>query len=176
MLCNTQICRRVVGVQLRHQFGLGQLPLLDQIDEKLFAGFVLRHDNTNPQFRAALDRGELPAFGDDFYPAPQYPIEMIDHVVTQESYGVFSVDVYVPLIAFQNALRRLMYVEEKLVELSTASEPLPPADHPDHSWVRARQEQRAERYYRYLEIRRRTSQELAERAKAIGEQLDALAK
>ncbi len=144
--------------------------------EQLFGGFVQRHENINPQFRAALDRSELPEFGDAFYPAPQYPIEMIDHLVTEQSYGVFSVDVYVPLISFQNALRRLMYVEEKLVQLSAASEPLPPADHADRAWAQARQKQRAERYYAYLEIRKRTSQELVERAKSIGAQLDALAR
>jgi hypothetical protein len=132
--------------------------------QKLFEGFVLRHETVNADFRAALESGSVPDFGDTFYPAPQYPIEMIRHVLTRESYDVFSIDAYVPLTTFVNSLERLMDVEAKLVALSSQWDPLPPANHPDRDWLRARAVHRAKRYLTYLDIRMRISADLQKQA------------
>lgn len=144
--------------------------------EKLFGGFALRHANANSEFRDQLARGEIPRFRDSFFVAPQYPIEVIDRVVTAEGYGVFPLDIYVLLVEFLGDMRRIMHTEEKLTLLAEASLPLPAEAHEDYDWIRARQRERAERHLLYMEARREISARLATKAKTLGEKLDALMK
>ncbi|MEQ9302324.1 MAG: hypothetical protein RJQ14_00300, partial [Marinoscillum sp.] len=86
--------------------------------EKAFASFADYHETHNASFKERLDNDVIPDYSSTFYPAPQYPVDVITHILTRESYQVFSIDFYVPLTAFANALERMMYVEEKLVLLA----------------------------------------------------------
>ncbi|MBT33920.1 MAG: hypothetical protein CMO01_30015 [Thalassobius sp.] len=140
--------------------------------ESTFGGFAVWHVKHNQAFRDKLAKSEIPEFGNAYYPAPQYPIDVIDHVLTEESFKVFPVDIYVPLAGFSNAIQRMMYVEEKLVEISERYEPLPYKENPDYERVFRQQRQLAYRYWQYLEKRMNIAQELEKRAKELGEQLN----
>ena len=130
--------------------------------EQLFGGFVPYHETHNAEFAAALQRGEVPDFGDTFFAAPQYPIDTINYLLTQTSYGLFSLDVYVPLTRFASGVQRMVYIEQKLVELAEQYDPAPRDDSD-----RARQRWRANRYLDYLEMRKRTSASLQQQAQQI---------
>ncbi len=139
--------------------------------ESLFAGFVQGHASRNATFRAALEAGEVPDFGGDYFPAPQYPIDVINHILTSESYAVLAQDLYVPLAAYVNAIQRMMYIEEKLAQLADRYEPLPIPPAED---AFLRQRHLAIRYYGYLERRKSTAEELATRSTELIARFDAL--
>ena len=135
--------------------------------EKLFSEFVAGHETNNLAFRKSLEQGEIPYFGDVTFPAPQYPIDVIKFIMTGENYELFEIGLYIPLTGYVNGMERLMYVEEKLVELSEAYRPLPPTSHPEYDYLYAIEFQKAQRYLKYLEIRKRTCMELVERSKEL---------
>lgn len=134
---------------------------------ELFEQFVLGHQNRNQAFKESLERNEIPDFSLVTFPAPQYPIDAITFIVTDKSYDLFQVGLYVPLTAYLNAFERLMYIEEKLVQLSESYQPLPPESHPDYSHLRSAQLLDAKRYLRYLELRKNTCEELVSQSKEL---------
>lgn len=134
---------------------------------ELFSGFATRHENLNPQILATLQNGEVPDFGGEYFVAPQYPIDAIKFLLTDESYDLFENGLYVPLIEYVNRINRLMYVEEKLVELSEVYEPLPATTHPSYEHLHAKQMHKGWRYYRYMELRKEISSNLADHIKAV---------
>ena len=143
--------------------------------EGLFEGFALRHETENAAFRDELNNGRIPAFWDQsFFPAPQYPIDVINFVLTKESYKVFAIEVYLPLTRFSNAMQRVMYVEEKLVRLGERYEPLPDQRDPEYERIAKQQRILAEQYWRYLEIRKSISKEIVATVRALRKELDAL--
>lgn len=125
------------------------------------------HKSNNSRFYNELKAGGVPDFSDTYYPAPQYPIDVIRHILTRESYQVFTIDFYVPLTAFSNAMERLMYIEEKLVKIAEQYEPLPDKTHPDYERIFLIQRQNAIRYYNYLEKRQNTCEELVTKADGL---------
>ncbi len=140
--------------------------------EQVFGAMVQYHDRENAALRELLEAGGLPDFGDVYYPAPQYPMDVIDYIVTEEAFRVFDVDYYVGLIGFTNAVQRLMYIEEKLVGVAARYQPLPPADDPDHARVAREQRQLAQRYLGYMERRRNTAEELRTLSAGLLKQLE----
>ncbi|MEQ8470444.1 MAG: hypothetical protein RIC35_04630 [Marinoscillum sp.] len=142
--------------------------------EKAFASFANYHEKHNASFKERLDNDLIPDYSSTFYPAPQYPVEVITHILTRESYEVFSIDFYVPLTAFANALERMMYVEEKLVLLAERYQKVPAKTHPDYNIIAYEQIENAERYYEYMELRKKVALELVERAKGLKLQLNEL--
>ena len=95
--------------------------------EELFEGFAQRHAIKNEEFRQQLENNQIPVFYDTYYAAPQYPVDVINFVLTREGYEVFSLDFYVPLTSFAHSIQRVMYVEEKLVQLGEQYRRLPPS-------------------------------------------------
>ena len=142
--------------------------------ETLFEGFAQRHSVQNPEFKAQLDNNEIPAFFDTYYAAPQYPVEVINFVLTREGYDVFSLDFYVPLTTYAHTIQRLMYVEEKLVQLGERYRVLPARDAPDYEQVFNEQYILAQQYLRYLEMRRSISADLSTQAGIINAQIEAM--
>ena len=138
---------------------------------ELFEQFVLGHQKRNLEFRQRLEGGVIPYFGDITYPAPQYPIDSITFILTDESYDLFEVGLYIPLTGYVNAFERLMYVEEKLVHLSEQYQPLPPESHSEYQYQRSIQLQHAQRYLRYLDIRKSICEELVERSEELSQLL-----
>ncbi|MBO6574218.1 MAG: hypothetical protein JJ896_02280 [Rhodothermales bacterium] len=134
--------------------------------ESAFEGYAQFHGTTNPQVLAQLRSGEVPYFGDQLYVAPQYPIETIDYVLTDESFDVLDLEVYVPLSQYANRFRQVMYVEESLTRIA---EQYVPASAGDPHY--ARQMQLAQRYYRLLESRRTISANIAELSRQLLEVL-----
>ena len=143
--------------------------------EKLFEGFALRHENVNAAFRSQLENNEIPEYWQGgFYAAPQYPIDVINFVLTKESYKVFALDVYLPLTSFANAMQRVMYVEEKLVSIAEQYEPLPAKSNPEYDRVFAQQRVLAARYLRYLDMRKSISEELVVKIRALSSDIEEL--
>lgn len=136
--------------------------------EGLFTGFAQFHEGHNAEVRAVLERGEVPDFGDQLYVAPQYPIDVIAYVLTNESFDVFDLDLYLPLTQYANGIKRLMSIEAELTDLADRYIPLGPDD---DAALRREQRQLALRYYRYLEARRRTAADLADRSRTLAVQL-----
>ncbi len=91
--------------------------------EDLFAGFVLYHNTHNASFREDLENGLIQDYSEQSYVAPQYPIEVVNYLITSESFDVFDVELYLPLTNYANALERIMYVEEKLTRLAEGYNP-----------------------------------------------------
>ena len=135
--------------------------------QSLFSGFAQRHENRNPVFKATLEENEVPYFGGEYFTAPQYPIDAITFLLTDKSYELFDNGLYVPLTSYLNAIKRLMYVEEKLVELSETYQPLPSSSHPDYERLHRVEYHKAQRFYNYLELRRNISEELGENAEQM---------
>ena len=144
--------------------------------EGTFGGFAVWHVKHNKAYRDKLAKSEIPEFGNAYYPAPQYPIDVMNNVITKESFKVFPIDIYVPIASFTNTIKRLMYVEEKLVEISERYEPLPYKENPDYERVYRQQRQLAYRYWQYLELRMKISKDLEKQAKELGELLEKLDK
>ena len=143
--------------------------------EGLFEGFAQLHETENAAFRDELNNGRIPEFWNrSYFPAPQYPIDVINFVLTKESYKVFAIDVYLPLTRFSNAMQRVMYVEEKLVTLGERYEPLPDQNDPQYERVAKQQRILAEKYWRYLEIRKAISKEIVATVRALKKELNAL--
>ncbi len=139
--------------------------------EELFEGFAQRHAIANEEFRLQLENNEIPAFYETYYASPQYPIDVINFVFTREGYDVFSLDFYMPLTSFAQAIQRVMYVEEKLVQLGERYRSLPPAGAPAYQQVFDEQYILAQQYYRYLEMRKNISTSLASQARQLKAQI-----
>ncbi len=142
---------------------------------ELFAGMAEYHENANATFREELASGTIPDYGETIFLAPQYPIEAIRYILTNASYDLFNIDVYVPLIEYLSRIQRLMYVEEKLVELSERYMPLPPPSDPSYAHVQREQQQYARRYLLYLDRRKILAADLANRARQLDPLLEQVA-
>ncbi len=132
-----------------------------------FGAMAQYHDRENTAIRDALAAGQLPSFGDVYYPAPQYPMDVIDYIATEEAFRVFDVAYYTELIAFSNGVQRLMYIEEKLVQAAERYQPLPAEDDTEYTRIHHEQRQLAERYLGYMDRRRNTVIELRDRAQLL---------
>jgi len=132
--------------------------------EGIFERIAQYHERENPPFRAALAEGRIPDFGDQYYPAPQYPLDVIKFVTTRESFEVFPLQFYVSLTTFAATMQRLMYVEEALARASERWVALPPPEAPRFERVFAEQSQNARRYAEYLDKRGAIAAELAAQA------------
>lgn len=133
----------------------------------MFAGIRSYHESRNPEFLATLNAGEIPDFSGYRYVAPQYPMDLTQYAIGDRSAQLFDVEVYLLLSGFANQLQRIMYVEERLTEISAEYTPLPPQDHPQRVVVEARQRELAERFYIFLEDRRKIAAEISERAGSL---------
>lgn len=142
--------------------------------EELFEGFAQRHTIKNEEFRQQLANNQIPVFYETYYASPQYPVDVINFVLTREGYEVFSLDFYLPLTSFAHAIQRIMYAEEKLVQLGERYRRLPPAESPNYQQVFNEQYILAQQYYRYLEMRRSMSEDLAQQASQLKAQIAAL--
>lgn len=138
--------------------------------EELFSGFVLYHEQYNRNFKNKLDSGSILDFSNQVFPAPQYPIDVINYILTNESYEVFTVDLYIPLTTFSNTIEQIMYIEEKLVDCADKYQIIPDRSHPDFKIIESQQLRNAYRYYQYLELRKSKAQQLSRLAKAIKQQ------
>lgn len=140
--------------------------------QEAFAAFTEYHNRYNVEFRQKLDSNVIMDYSATIYTAPQYPIDVIHYILTNESYEVFTVDFYIPLAAFANNIEQLMYVEEKLVECAEKYQRIPSRSHPDYEIIVNQQLDNAERYYRYLELRKSKSQRMAAMADSILRELE----
>lgn len=128
--------------------------------QKAFADFAAYHENYNKEFRKQMDDGFIPYFGDVYYPAPQYPIDMINYLLTKESFKVFELEIYLPLTEYATNIKRIMYVEEKLVELSHEYQQLQSPISKNDPVLVAEMKHKAQRFLSYLEIRKNTANRL----------------
>ena len=139
--------------------------------ETLFSGFVLWHDQHNAALREALQNGDLPDYSDQFYVAPQYPIDVISYVLTSESFDVFDLDLYIPLTEYASRMQRIMYVEAQITDLADRYVSVPREESPEYAWRVAQQRQQAWRYLQYMESRKRIAAELAEHSRGLADLL-----
>lgn len=135
--------------------------------ERTFASFVEYHENRNAEFLEKLQNNELPSIFETYYTQPQYPIDVISFLLTNRSYQLFKPDVYLALTEFSSSLQRIMYIEEKLVELSEKYKPLPEKSDRNYELAFNEQFNLAVKYYRYLNLRKNVCEELVERARKI---------
>lgn len=142
--------------------------------EELFAGFAQRHAIKNEEFRQQLANNQIPVFYETYYASPQYPVDVINFVLTREGYDVFSLDFYLPLTSFAHAIQRIMYAEEKLVQLGERYRRLPSPESATYQQVFNEQYILAQQYYRYLEMRRTIAEDLSQQASQLKAQITAL--
>ncbi|HCX23579.1 MAG: hypothetical protein CMB80_31410 [Flammeovirgaceae bacterium] len=135
--------------------------------DQLFSGFVLYHESYNRNFKNKLDSNIIINYSDVIYTAPQYPIDVLHYILTNESYEFFTADLYIPLTTFANNIEQIMYVEEKMVECADRYQTIPDKSHPDYEIIVSQQIQNAKRFYQYLELRASKSKHLAQLAKGI---------
>jgi|GEM_PF-3441141 len=140
--------------------------------EKLFNGIVSYHDEYNRNFEEKLKIGEIISYDNVVYAQPQYPIDVIDNVITKESYQVFTLDIYLPLVQFTNGVKRLMSVEENLERLAGEYEEIPNPSHPRYDEIKREQIKNAKRYLIFNRMRRNISLKLASAASQIGNKLE----
>jgi len=140
--------------------------------QELFSGFVIYHEKYNAEFKSSLELGEILYYGDVIYPQPQYPIDVITEVLTKESYQMFTMDIYLPLIQFTNGVERIMSVESRLEELAGEYETLPDPSASNYIDIKNKQLQLAKRFYLFLELRKRIAFSLAKYAEAINAQME----
>jgi len=135
--------------------------------DTLFNNMVGYHNCYNAGFKQQLDQGKVPNFAYYYYPYPQYPIDVISHILTGEGYQIFALDFYIPLTGFTNGVQKLMNSEQKLVEISEQFVQLPDKNHPNYKELRAQQMILARRFYTYLEFRKNQARNLSLQAKGI---------
>lgn len=140
--------------------------------QELFTGFVVYHEKYNAQFKSQLENGTIPYYGDMVYPQPQYPIDVITEVLTKESYQMFTMDIYLPLIQFTNGVERMMSVERRLEEIASLYRPLPNPASSNYNDEKINQIQLAKRFYIFLEMRKKIAFSLAKYAEEISAQLE----
>lgn len=127
--------------------------------EGLFEGFAQYHEGRNAEILAELRGGQIPDMSNVAYAAPQYPSDAIDYVLTNESFDVFELELYVPLASFANRIKQLTSVEAELTELGNRYVRV------DRTSPRyAEMYQLGVRYHHYMEFRRSISADLAGRA------------
>ena len=133
---------------------------------RLFEGYAQFHTAEGDRLRLMLAEGELPDLGGAFYVAPQYPIDVINHVLTNESLEVFDTELYIPLTEYAARMQRIMSVEAQITEIGNRYIAVTRSD-PRY------QEQRhlAGRYLLFMESRGRIAGELAERSRRLNEML-----
>ena len=153
--------QRVIGLL---QIGVSRL-------EGAFNGAVGFHERFDENFSAQLETEEIPHFGFQTYVAPQYPIDQIQYIITSESYDLFDLDLYVWLTEYSNAIQRIMYVEEKIVEMSDRYQPLPPDSDPAYARIYGQQMYYAKRYLQYMNMRGDISAQLGKMSGALNTML-----
>ncbi|WP_395373301.1 hypothetical protein [Marinicella sp. W31] len=153
--------QKVIGLL---QIGVSRL-------ESSFNGAVGFHERFDENFSAQLEAEVIPHFGFQTYVAPQYPIDQIKYIITSESYDVFDLDLYVWLTEYSNAIQRIMYVEEKIVQMSDRYQPLPPESDPAYARIYGQQMYLAKRYLQYMNMRGEISGQLANMSVALNKKL-----
>lgn len=128
--------------------------------EELFSGFVSYHEKFNKTFRERLNAGEIQNFESDTYPSPQYPLDVITYLLTNKGYESLSPELYLKLATFSNAIQRLVYVEQKLVDASEKYTHTNLDRSKLSELYRIEQLKWANNYLKYLEIRKSTCQQL----------------
>ncbi|MCB1045346.1 MAG: hypothetical protein KDC35_20560 [Acidobacteria bacterium] len=126
--------------------------------ESRFGGFAAWQETHLSEFRNLYAAGAIPDFGDAYYPAPQYPIDVFEYILTEHSYSLATKQEYLPLVEYVNGVKRLMYVEEQLVMLSDQYAPLPTQEGQSVDFVRQRH--LAARYQHYMQLRINICREL----------------
>lgn len=137
-----------------------------------FTNIAGYHEQKNAEIRASLEGNEIPYFGGSYYPAPQYPLDVVNFILTRESFEVFDVDIYVHLTQFSNAIQRIMYIEEKIALTSEEFRYLPPEDDPTYDQMFRDQYVLATRYLDYMERRKNAAQELVQVINALSSRLN----
>ncbi|MEZ5977415.1 MAG: hypothetical protein R3F34_04265 [Planctomycetota bacterium] len=137
----------------------------------LFENIAAWHEGYDADYAAQLEAGACPDVGDFLYVQPQYPVDVIKFVLARESYGTLPLEMYVPLTEFSGGVERMMYTEEKLVDLAERWVPIDEVAESE----RARRMLDARRFLRYLQVRGRTAAELARRAEELGRKLEGFA-
>jgi len=134
---------------------------LDEYEE-LFGGFAIYWDSITIDFQNNLEKGNIPNFENQTFPAPQYPIDAIN-LLTNQGFETLNPEVYVELAEYSNAIKVLMYVEQKLVDASEKYTHLP-KDLEITRLQRYEQFKWAKNYLRYAKIRVRVSSYLEEKS------------
>lgn len=127
--------------------------------EQLFEGHVLYHEKYNVEFSDRLNNDDIPNIEGITYSSPAYPIDAIT-LLTDKGYEMLGSTIYVNLTAFSNAIRRLMYVDQKLVSISEKSMEMNRSDFSVPMEYQLELKKWARKYLQYLEIRKNTLKEL----------------
>ncbi|NAS30744.1 hypothetical protein GTQ40_07155 [Flavobacteriaceae bacterium R38] len=127
--------------------------------ENLFSGFAVYLEERNQSFENRLNKNVIPNYSGVTFPSPQYPIEVID-LLNDQVYEVLDQEVYIKLSEFSNAIRRMIYTEQKLVDISEKHIQLPEHDDTLSPIYYIEQKKWAKLYLRYSKIRESTSKEL----------------
>lgn len=127
-----------------------------------FNGFYSYHETYNRNFRNNLDNKIVPNINIVTFPAPAYPLDAFA-LLTKQGYRILNPEIYISLIAYTNAMERLEYIEQKLVNTSEKFTELnnhnisPEAFYfEQNKWARL--------YLRYLEIRKDIIKELLDKS------------
>ena len=138
------------------------LSLLDtglSLYEQLFEGFVSYHKNYNVEFRNKLNNNDIPNLEGILYPSPAYPIDAIS-LLTNQGYQILGPAIYVKLTEFSNAIKRLSYIEQKLVGISEKSMEINIDYFKTSKSYEEELKKWGRQYLLYLEIRKNTLNEL----------------
>ncbi|MDY8134539.1 hypothetical protein [Aquimarina sp. 2201CG5-10] len=127
--------------------------------DKLFSGIISYHERYNIEFKNKLNNQEIPDFTGVIFLSPAYPINAIS-LLTDQGYKVLNPKVYIALTGFANGIQRLMYVEQKLVDISEKSTAIIRSNFKTSNEYEFEQKKWAEQYLKYLEIRKRILREL----------------
>ncbi|WP_299443695.1 hypothetical protein [uncultured Aquimarina sp.] len=131
---------------------------LETYDE-LFEGFISYHTKFNTDFRNTLNNDQIPKIEGVTFLSPAYPINAIS-LLTDQGYEVLNPEIYVALTGFYNGIKRLMYIEQKLVNISEKSMSLIKSNFQSIKDYQFEQKKWAKQYLIYLERRKHTLQEL----------------
>jgi len=138
--------------------------------EELFGGFTIYLEKYNEQFETQLKKGIIANYEGVTFPSPQYPIEAID-LINNQGYEVLEPGIYIKLSAFSNAIRRMIYTEQKLVEISEKYIQLPDTKNDISPVYYIEQKKWAKLYLRYSKIRKSTAHELVSIIKNLKQDL-----
>lgn len=130
--------------------------------EELFGGFAIYWDSLSIDFQNNLEKGNIPNFENQTFPAPQYPIDAIN-LLTNQGFETLEPKVYIELAEYSSGIQALMYVEQKLVDASEKYTHLP-KDFEITRLQRYEQFKWAKNYLRYAKIRVRISSFLEEKS------------
>ena len=131
---------------------------LERYDE-LFEGFISYHSTYNARFSDKLKSNEIPNIEGVTFLSPAYPINAIS-LLSDQGYKVLDPDVYIGLTGFSNGIQRLMYIEQKLVEISEKSMQIYRDEFQTEAAYYLVQKKWAKQYLIYLIRRKKTLEEL----------------